>query len=310
MVVTVTLNAAIDKTYTVEGFSLDRVHRPSVAKSVAGGKGINVARVLRELGQDVLATGFAGGTNGNQILRGLDDEGLPHDFVRTEGESRLCIAVIDPEKGTQTEVNENGPEVSEAEVQALRGKLEALVPKAEYLVLSGSAPPGVPSDFYAEAIALAKSHGVKAVLDTSGNPLSRGVAAGPYMLKPNARELSSLKGRELLTVEEILGAAKSLLASKIEIVVVSMGRSGAIATDGRESWQAAPPEIEFVSAVGSGDALVAAFLDALIRGRGMREALRWGTAAGAANAATYGAGFCKEEEISRLADEVRLSPMD
>ena len=307
MIVTVTLNAAIDKTYTVENFGLDRVHRPSVTKSVAGGKGINVARVLRELGQEVLATGFVGGTNGNQIIQGLQAEGLPHDFVRTAGESRLCIAIVDPEKRTQTEVNENGPEVSEDEVQEIRHKLEGLALKAEYMVLSGSAPPGVPSDFYAETITMAKGHGMKVVLDTSGNPLSRGVAAGPYLLKPNVRELSSLKGRELLTIEETLGAAKSLLASKIEIVVVSMGRSGAIATDGEESWQATPPEIEFVSAVGSGDALVAGFLDALIRGRGIGEALRWGTAAGAANATVYGAGFCRKEDIANLADQVELS---
>ena len=307
MIVTVTLNAAIDKTYTVESFGLDRVHRPSAERSVAGGKGINVARVLKELGQEALATGFVGGTNGDQILRGLDAEGLLHDFVRTAGESRLCIAVVDPAKGTQTEVNENGPEVSESEVEALRRKLQELTPKAEYLVLSGSTPPGVPSDLYADVIAFAKERGVKAVLDTSGNPLSRGVTAGPFMAKPNIRELSALKGRELLTLEEILGAARSLLGSGIEIVVVSMGRSGAIAADGRESWQATPPEIEFVSAVGSGDALVAGFLDSLIRGRGLSEALRWGTAAGAANATICGAGFCRKEDIERLAGGVTLT---
>lgn len=307
MIVTVTLNAAIDKTYTVENFGLDRVHRPSVEKSVPGGKGINVARVLNELGQEALASGFLGGANGDFIARGLDEEGLRHDFVRTEGESRLCIAIVDPVNRTQTEVNENGPNVSEAEVEELRAKLQELIPTAEYVVLSGSAPPGMPTDFYAEMIAAAKAHSVRAVLDTSNNFLSRGVAAAPFMVKPNIRELSAIKGRELLTLEEILGAAKSLLSAGVEIVLVSMGRSGAIVTNADEAWQAAPPEIEFVSAVGSGDAMVAGFLDSLIRGRALSDALRWGTAAGAANAATYGAGFCKKEDIAALAEQVALN---
>jgi len=309
MVVTLTLNAAVDKTYTVENFALDRVHRPSSQKSVAGGKGINVARVLKELGRDVLATGFAGGCNGNFILAGLDEEGLKHDFVRTAGESRICIAVVDPVNGTQTEVNEAGAEVTFDEVRQLREKLSALMAEAEYLVLSGSAPPGVPDGFYSDVIQEAKSRGVRTVLDSSGNNLRLGAQAGPFMLKPNSAELSALVGRDLLTLEEMLRAAKDMTRLGIELVAVSMGRAGALATDGTRSYKASPPDIEFVSAVGSGDSFVAGFVHSIMDGGSLDKALRLATAAGAANAATIGAGFCRREQIEDLAAAVVVTPV-
>lgn len=309
MVVTLTLNAAVDKTYTVENYALDRVHRPSSQKSVAGGKGINVARVLNELGRDVLATGFAGGNNGNFILSGMDEEGLKHDFVHTAGESRLCIAVVDPVRSTQTEVNEVGAEVTPEEVRALREKLSLLMGDAQYLVMSGSAPPGVSDNFYADIIEEAKRRGVQTILDSSGEHLRVGAQAVPFMLKLNAAEVSTLVGRELLTIEETLRATKDLTRSGIEVVIVTMGRSGAVATDGSRSYKAATPDIDFVSAVGSGDAFVAAFIHSLLDGGDIENALRWGTAAGAANAGTMGAGFCQKEEIARLAGKVLVTPV-
>lgn len=309
MIVTVTLNAGVDKTYTVENYTLDRVHRPSAERSGAGGKGINVARVLHTLGQHTLATGFVGGYNGKLITAGLDNEGIEYDFVQTSGESRICIAIIDPLKRTQTEVNENGPDVSPEEVEAMQSKIESLLGHASYLILSGSAPPGVPADFYARAIGAAKAAGVRAVLDTSGEHFKEGVSALPYMVKPNAAELSAYVGSELYTVEEILEAGRQLAKSGIKLVVISMGRSGALVTDGDNSWTAASPDIEFVSAVGSGDSLVAAFMDSLARGEDIPSALRAGTAAGAANARIYGAGFCTAESIGELKPQVQITQL-
>ncbi|MDO8629835.1 MAG: 1-phosphofructokinase [Phycisphaerales bacterium] len=306
VIITVTLNTAIDKTYTVENFVIDRVHRPVETKSTAGGKGINVARVLKELGREALATGFIGGNNGDKIIEGLDGEGIRHDFVRTAGESRICVAIVDPINRTQTEVNEIGPEAAPEDLRALKSALERDIAGADFIVLSGNARPGVPDDFYADIIALARRHNVRAVLDASGAHLSKGVAAGPFMVKPNVAELSSLRGRELLTREEIVHAAKALIASGTSVVVVSMGRAGCIATDGKRSWQAAPPEIQFVSAVGSGDALVAAFIVATLSGLDVPEAVRAGMAAGAANAMTFGAGFCTRESIETLKDRVHV----
>ncbi len=310
MIVTVTPNTAIDKTYIVEGFGLDRVHRPSLSYSVAGGKGINVARVLKTLGREAIATGFIGGANGDAIVASLENECIKYDFVRVNGESRLCIAIIDPRAGTQTEVNENGPEISENEVQMLLEKVANLASSAEYVVLCGSCPPGVNVSFYGDMIKIIHKCGSRAILDTSGEHLKEAIKAGPFMVKPNVAELSQLAGRELLTLEEISRAAKSLKQFGVSITAVTMGRSGAMVTDGVHSWKAVPPEIKFASAVGSGDSFVAAFIDSLLRGTNIVDALVYGTACGAANAATYGAGFCSKESIMELVDGVTLTKIN
>lgn len=307
MILTVTPNAAIDKTYTVEGFGLDRVYRPSQTRTVAGGKGINVVRVLKTLGRVGMATGFLGGRNGDLLIESLNEEGLRHSFVRVGGESRLCIAIMDPKNGTQTEVNENGPEVSPEEVDRMLGKVRELAPGKDFLVLCGSCPPGVPLSFYGEMIGIAREAGVRTVLDTSGDHLREAVQAGPYMVKPNVTELSQLAGRELFTLEEIARAAKSLSQYGVSITAVTMGRSGAMVTDGVQSWKAAPPEIEFASAVGSGDSFVAAFLHSMLNGDALSDALALGTAAGAANATTFGAGFCSKECIMDIRQGVVLT---
>lgn len=307
MILTVTPNAAIDKTYTVENFGLDRVHRPSASRTVAGGKGINVVRVLRELGQDGIATGFIGGRNGDAIIDKLNDEGMRHDFLHVQDESRLCIAIMDPTTGTQTEINENGPQITIDEINLMFDKISRFVVGKEYIVLCGSCPPGVPFSFYGDIIEIAKKAGVKAVLDTSGDHLREAIKAGPYMVKPNITELCQLADRELFTLEEISNAAKSLKQYGVEITAVTMGRSGAMVTDGFQAWQAVPPVIEFASAVGSGDSYVAAFLDSLIRNEHISNALVAGTAAGAANATTYGAGFCSKESIMEIRQGVTLT---
>lgn len=310
MVLTVTPNTAMDITYTVEGFTLDRVHRPSAVRTVAGGKGINVARVLTTLGRNAIATGFVGGCNGATILEKIAIEGLAHDFVKIRSESRLCIAIVDPNTGIQTEVNENGPAISPNEIADMMDKVIELLPGRQYITLCGSCPPGVPTSFYGDIIKAARSRGVKAVLDTSGEHLQEALKAKPYMVKPNVAELSQIAGREILTVEEIVRSAKSLKQFGVRITAVTMGRAGAIVTDGVQTWHATPPEIRFASAVGSGDAFLAAFLDDLISGSALPDALVSGTAAGAANATTYGAGFCSKESIMEMRQGVSLSKID
>lgn len=307
MILTVTLNAAVDKTYTVENFRIDRVHRPTSWRVVPGGKGINVARVYRELGGEATATGFAGGHNGEYILDGMNAEGLRSDFVRTAGESRVCIAILDPAEHTQTELNEVGPEISDEEIQRLKLKYESLVQGMKYVILSGSIPPGVPDNIYRELIDIARHYGVPCVLDTSGQPLVEGLQAKPLMAKPNVHELSTIVGRQLATIEETAEAAYELRNQGIDIMVVTLGRDGALAVTSDGLWRAKPPEISFVSAVGSGDALVAAFVHVLGSGGSVQEALKLGTAAGAANAMTFGAGFCKKEDILSLAEQVEIT---
>lgn len=300
----------MDKTYTVENFAIDRVHRPSSWRVVPGGKGINVARVYRELGGEPVATGLLGGHNGDYIREGLRAEGLRSDFVRIEGESRVCIAILDPVSKTQTELNEVGPDVTQSEVDRFKIKFESLVQGMQYVILSGSAPPGVTDDIYRELIEMARSYGVPSFLDTSGQALSRGLLARPLVVKPNVNELSAVVGGHLGTVEEVLDAARDVHARGIEMVIVTMGRDGALAVTQRGAWRARPPEIPFVSAVGSGDAFAAAFVYMIGKGATVQEALRLGVAAGAANAMTFGAGFCKRDDILRLAEETIVEDFD
>lgn len=310
MILTVTLNSAVDKTYTVEQFAIDRVHRPSTWRIVAGGKGINVARVYKALGGEAIATGFIGGSSGNFILEGVRSEGITSDFVRTEGESRICIAILDPINKTQTELNEVGPQITPDEVERLKLKFESLIPGIQYAVLSGSIPPGVPDSIYRELIEIARHHGVRCLLDTSGAALVEGLKAIPFMAKPNVHELAAITGRQLATVEEAVEAAVEVNRSGIEVVAVTLGRDGAFVITKEEAWKCRPPEISFVSAVGSGDAFASAFVYILENGGSVSDALRMGVGAGAANAMEFGAGFCKKEDIIKLAAQSEITRLD
>ncbi|MGB9619095.1 MAG: 1-phosphofructokinase family hexose kinase, partial [Armatimonadota bacterium] len=185
-----------------------------------------------------------------------------------------------------------------------------LIPGKDFLVLSGHCPPGVPAGFYAELTEIARSAGVRTALDASGEHLAEGIKASPYLVKPNVAELSQLLGHELYTLEEIAGAAKSLKQYGVKIAAVTMGRSGAMVTDGVQAWLATPPEIQFASAVGSGDSFLAAFLDEHLKGESLPDALTWATAAGAANATSFEAGFCSRRSIMEMRQGVSLTKIN
>jgi 1-phosphofructokinase family hexose kinase len=302
VILTVTPNAAVDKTFRIEGFSLDRVHRPSLTHTVAGGKGINVARVYQTLGGHTVCTGFLGGAQGSIVARALAAEKIANQFVPCQGETRLCIAVIDPTTGTQTEVNELGPEINMRAVSELLRRVQSLLLQQEFdfVVLSGSLPPGAPDNLYAELIRLANEHGVRAVLDSSGAALREGVAAKPWMVKPNRVELETLIGEPPGDATSCRTHAESLREGGIEVVVVTLGAEGAVVVTEQECVRASPPTVEFASAVASGDSFLAAFLWAWSYGSSpgsAEDALRLACAAGAANAAVIGAGFCSREAI-------------
>lgn len=302
---TITLNAAVDKTYTVPGFALDRVHRPTETLTTAGGKGVNVARVYRTLGGAATATGFLGGRNGEYIAGSLASEGIPAAFVFVRGESRLCIAVMDPQAGTQTELNENGPLVHVSDCAALLARLRELLPGCQFVIISGSLPPGTPPTFYRDVISLAQDEfSVRAVLDASGESLTQAVKARPFLVKPNQHELTALA-----VAGDSWGESARALREKyrLPLALVTGGARGAVAADDKGVWEAIPPPISVQSAVGSGDALAAAFLWALEDGRQTPDALRLGVAAGAANAMTLGAGFCSRASIFEIAAQTRVT---
>jgi 1-phosphofructokinase family hexose kinase len=303
LILTVTLNAAIDRTYRIDGFSLDVVHRPSACWIVAGGKGINVARVVTRLGGQAFATGFLGGHNGQFIADSLQEEGIPGEFVTVEGESRTCIAAVDHLRKSQTEINEVGPTIRPDELKAFVGLYERLVVGLEprFVVLCGSLPMGVPDATYRMLIEAAHRAGVPCVLDASGQALREGAGAKPWMIKPNSAELEQLCGRRADTPTDVAELAASVVAGGVEIVVATMGARGCVCVTARDRFWVASPEVPFVSAVGSGDAFVASFLVMMERGATVRESCRYGVAAGADNACRYGAGFVERAEVERLA---------
>jgi len=317
VILTVTPNACVDKTYRVEDFRLDQVNRPTLAYTSAGGKGINVARVYQALGGRAVATGFLGGKNGRLVARALQEEQIADAFVRVRAESRICIAIIDPNASTQTEVNESGPDVGARAVGALVRQTERLLSQVsvKFVVLSGSLPPGVPPTLYADLIALARRFGVRAVLDASGAALREGVRAGPWLVKPNRAELVGLIGRPIDTEVDLVAAGMALRTEYgVGMVALTLGARGAILIGPDETWQAAPPAISCVSAIASGDSFLAALLWSWSHGARPGDgasALRLATGAGAANALVIGAGFCTRESIFALAERAeiwRLAP--
>ena len=311
MILTVTLNAAIDRTYRIDGFALDRVNRPQESWIVAGGKGINVARVVSRLGGHVVATGLLGGHNGEFIAGSLKAEGIRGEFVRMAGESRTCIAAVDHMRRTQTEINEIGPDVGESELQLFQERFDALLDELRpaYVTFSGSVPRGVNDHIYRDLIATASAHGAQSVLDASGEPLREGVGAKPWMVKPNAVELEHLTGCSVRSIAEAAAQASEIQASGIAVVAATLGANGCVLITKNDRFWARSPEVPFVSAVGSGDAFVGAFLASMEEGTTVQDACRRGVAAGAANACRYGAGFIDRYDVDRLAAQVVIAPV-
>ena len=313
MILTVTLNAAIDRTLTVPNFQLGQRHRASLGLTLAGGKGINVARALKQLGIPVIATGLAGGRTGTRFVEELTTESILNDFVRIAGESRTSTAVVDPTSSSYTEINEWGPSVSESELATLLEKLRYLSQSAEYVVFSGSLPRDVAPDFYAEAIRELNRRGVRSVLDCEGEPLRLGTAAEPFLVSPNQSEAESLVGQEFHDDEDFQSALDTIADMGARNVLITQ-ETGCVALSRedreRRRFRAGAPRVEAVSAVGAGDVLVAAFLAGSLAGRPVEESLRDAVAAGAASTLEVGAGRFDLREAQRLQPGVELVELE
>ncbi len=315
MILCVNPNAAIDKTVTVDHFQVNAIYRPSFELALPGGKGCNVARVARTLGQQVIVAGWVGGFAGKFIEQGLRGEGIGTAFVHTKEESRTCLSILDPLLGTTTEIYEKGRPVSQKEVDEFYALYRKRLPQADLVALSGSLPPGVPADFYAELIRLARNAGVPAALDSSGEPLRAGWELGrPYLLKCNRAELSELVGQELAELDDLVRVVRELSSRSGGMVVVTLGASGAVASDTESgkprAWLAQPPRVEAASAVGSGDAVLAGIACGLLARKPFDAALRLGIAAGAANTLLLGAGRLRKEDADALAEQVRIAAVE
>ena len=312
MIVTVTLNAALDRTLTVPNFLQGHRHRASQGLTLAGGKGINVARALKRLGVPVVATGLAGGRTGTRIVEELTAESILNDFVRIGDESRTSTAVVDPMGGSFTEINEWGPEVGPEELEILRDKIRYLSRGASAVVFAGSLPRGVDEAFYADAIRELNRAGVFTVLDADVEPLRLGVDADPSLVAPNQHEAEALVGQELED-EDFLMALDSIaeLGARTVLVTRETGCFGLTRQERLvQRLHAAAPRVEPVSTVGAGDVLTAAFLASHLDGKPFAESLRFAVSAASASTLEVGAGRFEPREAGRLALQVEVSQLD
>ena len=312
MIVTVTLNAALDRTLTVPGFQIGYRHRSSDVLAIAGGKGINVARALKLLDVPVVATGLAGGRTGTRIVEELTAEAILNDFVRIARESRTSSAVVDPTSGTYTEINEWGPEVTAAELELLGEKLHYLARGADFIVLAGSLPRRVPTSFYADVIRNLARRDVRVVLDSEGEALRAGVEAGPYLVSPNQNEAEGLVGQELEDDDDFLMALDAIAEMGPRNVVITLENGCfALLRIGRKlrRVRALAPHVEPVSRVGSGDVLLAQFLAAIVDENSPEDAIRLAVAAGAASVREVGAGRFDPQLAATFADGVEVAEL-
>ena len=313
MIVTVTLNAAMDRTLLVPNFQLGQRHRASLGFASAGGKGLNVARALRQLGAQVVATGFVGGRNGAQIVDDLSSDGILNDFVRIREESRTSVAVLDPISDAYTEINEWGPQIGEDELELLREKLAYLTQGAEFVVFAGSLPRGVEPSFYAEMIREANRRQVLTVLDAEGEPFRLGVQAEPHLVSPNVREAEALVGHEFNDDDDLANGLDEIAGLGARNVVITLA-SGcyALVREAAEEHRVrgTSPRLDPVSTVGAGDTLLAAFLAARMSGRSVEDAVRTAVATGAASVLEPGAGRFDAREVGRVSGLVTVERLD
>jgi 1-phosphofructokinase/tagatose 6-phosphate kinase len=313
VILTVTLNAAIDRTVAVPSFRLGERHRAVEARSIAGGKGVNVARALTLLGSPVIAAGLTGGATGNRLLEQLSRESVMTAFTRIAGESRTNLAVIDPTSGEQTEINERGPEVSAEEVDLFLEKLLYLAQGASVCVLAGSVPPGAPENVYARLITELRGLGVLTVLDADGEQMRTGLKAEPNVVAPNIGEAEEAVGHEFNDDDDLgLGLAGLLEMGAGEAIVTTESGCVAIVGEGaeRRRYEARIDQLEPVVSVGSGDCFLAGYVAARYRDASPRECLAFGVACGAESTQHFGAGTLDRREVERLLGRVEVRELD
>lgn len=285
MILTVTLNPAVDKTYTSGELITGHVNRMRTVMSIAGGKGINVTKVLRQYDYPVCATGFLGGYAGKFIEDYLYDNQVDCRFIHVDGETRSNMNIL-ADNGYVTEILEPGPEISGELLQQFLTQYDELLSESEVAVLSGSMAMGLPEDLYAVLVDKARMKGVKTLLDTSGESLRKGIEAGPYLIKPNQKELEYIAGHKLAKIDDIVQAAMDIHMSGVAHVVVSMGKKGLLSVDGGKVFYAKIPKIDVINTVGCGDCVVASYAMTVMGRKRNEEAIKMAAAISMANATT------------------------
>jgi 1-phosphofructokinase family hexose kinase len=306
MIYTLTLNPALDRELTVHNLLFDEVLRATATRVDYGGKGFNVSRALAALGMESVALGFVGGKTGEKLETGLSSLGIATDLTWVAEETRINISIVAESRPHYIKVNEAGPSIAPSEQAALVAKVDALARRGDWWVFSGNLPPGVSETIYADLIRKIKSAGAKAILDTSGEPLRRGCEAGPFLAKPNAEEAGELTGVRVETIEQVRAAAQAIHALGADLVLVSLGKDGALLSNGEHTWVATPPEIEERNPIGAGDASVAGLVWGLSQDLFLPDVLRWSVASGAAAASLDGTAVGSYDLVKSLTHAVNI----
>ncbi len=313
MIISVTLNAAMDRSVAVPNFRQGHRHRSVESRTVPGGKGINVARALGLLGRPVIATGLVGGSNGDWIARELAEESLLTDFIRISEESRINLAVVDPTTGEQTEINERGPSVRPGELESFVERLDYLAGGAKLCVIAGSLPPGVDVDFYATLIATLRARDIPVLLDSEGEAMSAGMRAGPTMVTPNKLEAEELIGHEFDIDDDLHGVLSELIEMGPSQAAITLPE-GCVAMVGegpeQRMLEVRIDPLEPISTVGSGDAFVAGYIAALYDGMSPEMSLSYGVACGAEATQHLGAGRLDRSRAESLLDSVAVRKVE
>ena len=303
MILTVSCNPAIDKTYNTSNVMIGQINRMRDLVSIPGGKAVNVTKVLRQFDAHVTATGFVGGYTGEFIEEELRNMGVNTSFTTIRGLTRSNMNIIGDD-GYVTEILEPGPKILSFEREDFMDRFRELVKISEYVVLSGSLTEGLLEDFYAKLIKICNDHGAKAFLDASGEPLKRGIEAVPYCIKPNRRELEYAVGKKLSTEAEIIQAAYEYIKAGVVKVVVSMGDKGLLQITKTKVIKAVPPRIKKVNTVGCGDCVVAAMILGMIQGLNDEDTMKFAAGVSAANATTLESGMIPQDTMEKLIQDV------
>ncbi|MFC5469567.1 1-phosphofructokinase [Cohnella suwonensis] len=306
-VITVTLNPALDKTVTIERFEYGGLNRIKEMRTDAGGKGINVAKVLKNFEVNASAMGFAAGYQGQVIRDKLETLGIRSVLTEAEGETRVNLKVVDESTRQTTELNEPGFTVDGALLEQFQKALKSGAEETSIIVLGGSLPPGTPRDYYRSLIEIANTQGIRTVLDADGDALALGIEASPFAIKPNIHELEALLGDTFDSTERLIGAARTLIDGGIEYVLVSMGAEGSLLVNRHEAVRASPFPITPVSTVGAGDSMVAALVYSFLHGKSFEDTARWTSAAGTITASKPGTQVCTLQEVEQSVQLVELT---
>jgi tagatose 6-phosphate kinase len=296
----------VQRTMTFRRLMIDDVNRALSSAQYASGKSINAARVLHALGKEVLATGFLGGDTGRFMRGDLDLAGIGHDFLEVTAPTRLCVTLIDEEAGTATELIEEAGCVEHRAYSRLLREMDANLWRAKALVLSGSLPPEAPPDFYADCVRKSNGENVPVVLDARGEPLTNALPCKPFIIKPNREELAQTLGEAIESDEALRLAMRKMVDLGARWIAVTLGKDGAMVSNGEDFWRIHTPVIKAVSAVGSGDSFAAGLAAGIAQQEEVLQACALAAACGAANALTSRAGHVDVADVKSLLSQVRV----